>query len=168
MKDRIGKRLSTSVTFSPGDAIPHIPCQHPLPTCTTIPDSGLPGVHSCPLPSTPTLRQSIVKPPNLIRPLLRKAPQRCPLIIDTINNPSHCLVPSSCTSSQQLLAQLLPFPPVLCSPTTPISFPLLHCNLYSGKSYAWKCPHPPVPLPVSLYLCCNLPITDWSLWRNLP
>lgn len=121
-----------------------------------------------PVPFHPRPHQSIVKPPNLIRPLLPEAPQPCPLILDTINNPSLCLVPSSCTSSQQLLAQLLPFPPVLCSPTTPVSFPLLQCNLYSGKSYAWKCPHPPVPLPVSLYLCCNLPITDWSLWRNLP
>lgn len=133
---------------------PHIPYQYPLPICATIPDQGtiffhmdtpcplsrLPNIYSCPLPSILTLHQSIFKPPNLIRLLLPEASQPCPLILDTIYNSSLCLMPSSCAGSHQLLAQFLPSPPMLCPPTTPTSLPLLHCNLYSGRSYAWKPP----------------------------
>lgn len=39
---------STSVTSLPVDAICHIPYQHPLPICTTIPDQGTVFFHMDP------------------------------------------------------------------------------------------------------------------------
>lgn len=114
------------------------------------PPRGLPGIHSRPLPSIPTLHQSIFKPPNLSRPLLPEASQLCPLILDIIYNPSLCLVLSSRISWHQLLAQLLLSPPGLCPPTHTRFLP----------------PSPPQPLLWQI-LCKEVPLLTCPTSRFL-